>query len=52
MNLVWVTTTYRKLENQEAVKIVLCDCNLNFSGEDLAIVDITTHEGPFQILYT
>ncbi len=44
--------TYHKLENQEAVKIVLCDCNLNFSWESLATVDITTHEGHFQIPYT
>jgi len=43
---------YHKLENQEAVKIVLCDCNLNFSWEGLATVDITTHEGHFQIPYT
>jgi hypothetical protein len=50
--MVKFTTSYRYFENQGAVKIVLCDCNLNFSGEGLAIVDITTHEGHFQIPYT
>jgi len=31
--------------------MVHCDCNLNFSEEGLATVDITTHEGHFQIPY-
>ena len=44
--------SFRNLKNQEAVKILLCDCDNYFSGESLAIVDITTPEGHSQIPYT
>jgi hypothetical protein len=43
---------FRSLKNQEAVKILFCDYSPNFSGENLAIVDITTYESHFQIPYT
>jgi len=45
LNLVWGTITYCKLENQEAVKIVLCDRNLNIYGEGLAI-QVKAQESP------
>jgi hypothetical protein len=41
--------SFRSLKNQEAVKILLCDCNPNFSGENLATDDITNTEGHFLI---
>ena len=44
--------SYHKLENQEAVKIVLCNCNLNFSGGGLETVDITTPEPTVKMLDT
>ena len=44
------TTSYRSLENKEAVKTSLCDCSHNFSGESLETVDITTSESTFEML--
>jgi hypothetical protein len=44
--------SFRSLKNQEAGKILLCDCDNYFSGESLATVDITTTEDHFQIPYT
>jgi hypothetical protein len=41
--------SFRSLKNQDGVKILLCDCNPNFSGESLAFVDITNTEGHFLI---
>ena len=50
--MVAFTTSFRNLDNQEAVIIVLNDCNLNFSEESLATVDITTYESHFPVPYT
>ena len=40
---------YRKLKFRGAEIIVYIECNLKFSGEGLAAVDITTPEGHFKI---
>ena len=42
--------SFRSLKNQEKAKILLCDCNPNFSWESLATDDITTYESTFKML--
>ena len=44
--------SFRSSKNQEAGKILLCDCDNYFSGESLATDDITTSEPNVKMLDT